>query len=242
MVTRPRSRGLRCSSSSKAAKPRRMFLDGSSRSTRTMTWSRGAGPQLLRAAPGARRGGHPLRRLDVQADGVVADVGHVTVRPQHAARAMVDPRAGQERLSGAQEVVGVALRLEADHVGRRQPLHDGGADARRDDLPQRRRRPGDVGEVADQRARPALPDEGRRQVQVVVVQHDARLRVVAGLGQRGAREGLVDGDVAVVPGAQRGGVDHRPAWAAPTSGAAGTRAADWRSRRRRRRTSVARPA
>ena len=175
-----------------------------------MTWSRGAGPQLLRAAPGARRGGDPPRRLHVQADGVVADMGHVPVRAQHPAGAVIDPRAGQERLRGAQEVVGVALRLEADHVGRRQPLHDGGADARRDDLPQRRRRPRDVGEVADQRARPALPDERRRQVQVVVVQHDARLRVVAGLGQRGPREGLVDRHVAVVPGAQRGGVDHRP--------------------------------
>ena len=79
---------------------------------------------------------------------------------------------------------------------------------------QRRRRPGNVGEVADDGARPA-PDEGRRQVQVVVVHHDARLRVVAGLGQRGARKCLVDGDVAVVPGAQRGGVDHRPAGQLP---------------------------
>ncbi len=64
--------------------------------------------------------------------------------------------------------------------------------------------------MAEDRAWAGAADRLGGEVQVIVVQHDARLSVAAGLGHDLAREGVVEGDVASVPGAHRGRVDDRP--------------------------------
>jgi hypothetical protein len=106
--------------------------------------------------------------------------------------------------------VGIAIGLEADDVVGEQPLGDALADRWRDRLPDRRRRHRDVREVADDRARPQAADRLGGAVQVVVVEHDPRPAVAAGLSDDCRSEGLVHGHVPTLPGAQGAGVDDRP--------------------------------
>src|SRR5581483_4580647 len=60
--------------------------------------------------------------------------------------------------------------------------------------------PGDVGEVEDGGFRQALSHVGGGQIEVVVLKHDVGSGAAAGCLDNGLGEGLVDADVAVVPG------------------------------------------
>ena len=99
----------------------------------------------------------------------------------------------------ALEALAPARRVEADDVVGEQALVDRAPDRLRKDAPVVGHRPRDVHEVRHQRVRSPLAHEPRRDVEVVVVEEDGRVRLALELGDDGVGERLVDGDVAVVP-------------------------------------------
>ena len=68
-------------------------------------------------------------------------------------------------------------------------------------------RPRDVHEVREQRIRPRLTHESRREIEVVVVEEDECIGLVVQLGNNRLRERLVDRGVPVRPGGVQGTVD-----------------------------------
>ena len=89
--------------------------------------------------------------------------------------------------------------MEADHVVREQAVVDRLPHRLRQDVPVIRLRPGDVDEVGEQRVGDPLTDETGREVQVVVVEKDRRVRVELQLLDDRIREALVDARIAFVP-------------------------------------------
>jgi hypothetical protein len=77
----------------------------------------------------------------------------------------------EEFLAAEEEVAGVALGVEADHVVAEQPAEQFVAHRRWEDAPRVGVRPGDVHEVVQDDVGTAAPHLGREQVEVVVVQH-----------------------------------------------------------------------
>ena len=67
-----------------------------------------------------------------------------------------------------------ALGVKADEIVRQQAVVHGPAHVRRQHAPAVEAHPGDVHEVRKSRVRTALPNESRREVQVVVVEEDRR--------------------------------------------------------------------
>jgi len=92
-----------------------------------------------------------------------------------------------------------AVGVEPDHVVREQPFVDGYAQLLRQRVPVVRLRPRDVHEVGGDHLRSSCADDARREVQVVVVEEDGRLRLPLELLERRCREPLVDGHVALPP-------------------------------------------
>ena len=132
------------------------------------------------------------------------------VAPADRATVAVDPGVAHEARHGVEEVVGVAVGLEADDVAAEQPLTDRAADALGQHLPDARRRPRDVVEVEDRGVRPQLTKLRGGQVQVVVLEeHDRALDALRRLDD-GFCERLVGGPVAVPPRVDQRTVDVRP--------------------------------
>ena len=102
-------------------------------------------------------------------------------------------------LAGAEKVATPALGVETDHVVGEQAVMERDANRGRQDPPVVRLRPGDVHEVRERRLRTARADEARRQVEVVVVKADSRIRLRFELRDDRVGEVGVDGDVALLP-------------------------------------------
>ena len=110
---------------------------------------------------------------------------------------------------GAQEVHAPAVCVEADHVVREQAVVDRLPHRPRQDVPVVRLRPRDVDEVGEQRVGDPLADETGREVQVVVVEEDRRVRVELQLLDDRIGEAVVHAGVAFVPCVLQRDVDRR---------------------------------
>ena len=107
----------------------------------------------------------------------------------------------QELLAGLQEAPHVPGRLESDDVAMAQGPADRGAHVFWEQQPVGWAGPWYVDEVADSRLGQRLSHVKRRQVQVVVMDHDVGWGgVVLGLRYNRVGERSVDGEVAVRPG------------------------------------------
>src|SRR5581483_1096619 len=113
---------------------------------------------------------------------------------------IVDVGVVQDSLAGVQEVAYVVAGLQPDDIGGAHALVDALAHEFGQDAPVVWAGPGDVGEVEDGGFRQALSHVGGGQIEVVVLQHDVGSGAAAGCFDNGLGEGLVDADVAVVPG------------------------------------------
>ena len=115
----------------------------------------------------------------------------------------------------ALEALAPARRVEADDVVGEQPLVDRAPDRLREDAPVVGHRPRDVHEVRHQRVGSLLAHERGRDVEVVVVEEDGRVRLPLQLGHDGVGEPLVDRDVALAPRVVKAVVDVGRAREAP---------------------------
>ena len=98
------------------------------------------------------------------------------------------------------EVAAVGLGVEADDVVRQQPFIKLVTDLGRQHSPGIRLRPRDVNEVVEKYIGPRLADDPRQRVEVVVVDHHDRVRLVGDLLDHGLREVIVDDLVAELEG------------------------------------------
>ena len=117
-------------------------------------------------------------------------------------------RPADDILTAAHEVLRPALRVERDDVVREQPVVHRAPHR----LGQHRPvgRPGDVHEVGEPRVRSRGTDECRREIEVVVVKEDGRVRVVVERADDRIGERSVDAFVALVPGSVKRTAELRP--------------------------------
>ena len=152
--------------------------------------------------------GEPGKAVGIDRDRIRRDADP-PVAPADRAPVTVDPGVAHEARDGVQELVGVAVGLEADDVAAQQPLADRAADALGQHLPDARRRPRDVVEVEDRGVGPQLTNERGGQVQVVVLEeHDRALHALRRLDD-GLRQRPVGGPVAIAPRVDQRTVDVR---------------------------------
>ena len=117
---------------------------------------------------------------------------------------------GAEHVDGAaQEGEPPAVRVEADDVVCEEPVVDREPHVRRQDPPVVGLRPRDVHEVRQHRVGRRLPDEPRREVEVVVVKKNGRVRLGLEFLEHGVGEALVDADVPLLPRVPHGVIDGR---------------------------------
>ena len=127
---------------------------------------------------------------------------------------MIDLRP-DDVLARAQEVAPPAVRMQAEYVVGQHALMDRNAQPRRQHVPVVGLRPWDVDEVCEQRVRTPFAHELRREVKVVVVQEDSRVRPEIELGDDRVRKALVHRCVAVEPRVAQSNVDVRRGGKAP---------------------------
>ncbi len=99
--------------------------------------------------------------------------------------------------------------MKAHDVVRQQPVVNRLANLRRQDLPVVRLGPRNVDEVGEGRVRGLLPDEPRRQVEVVVVEEHRRVGLRLELFEDSGGKPFIDLDVALLPGVAEPVVDCR---------------------------------
>ena len=212
-TTRPRRSGCRSRNRPNARKPRMTFFDGSVRSTRRTRNS--LRPSTICRSSSSTAG---LSFSSSNSSGSIPIGWLVTTvrRPScvTVARAVVDLGA-EQLLARAQEVPLPAGGVEADDVVREQALVHRAPQVLRQDVPVVGLRPRNVDEVRHDRVGPALPDQLRGEVQVVVVEEHRRVRLAVDLGGDGGGERLVHGQVAVEPRVVQAEVEVRRVREAP---------------------------
>src|SRR5581483_11529337 len=107
---------------------------------------------------------------------------------------------GDEAVGALEERAAPALGVEADDVVGEQPRVDRRGEIGRERIPGVRLLPRDVDEVGAQDVGALLPDERRREIEVVVVEEDRRLGLAVELLERRGGERLVHRHVAGVQG------------------------------------------
>ncbi len=191
MPTRPTASGDVSRRRSNASTPRTTFFDGSVRSTRSTI--RSGRPSSSRRSASSTGG---LDASSSNSCGSIEIGCAATVVRASAVRA--------QHLGGRlAEGVGPALGVEGDDVVRDEAGVDRPAHRLRQHAPAVGRRPRDVREVREERVAALVADDERSDVEVVVVEEDRRVRPLCELLEHRDGEGVVDRDVAVLPGAVR---------------------------------------
>ena len=127
--------------------------------------------------------------------------------PEDGSAVRLDPRVAHEAADRVQELGRVAIGLQPHDVRGEQPFADRPAHRLRQDLPDARRRPRNMGEVEDRRVRTALADAFRGEVEVVVLEQEHRSFGARRRLHRGVREQPVRGLVTRAPGVHDAPVD-----------------------------------
>ena len=205
-----------------------MFFDGSVRSTRRTSCSGRRADERRLPLEHRRILAQPVELRRVDADRMRDDARRAAAvldRPGLP----VDARAEQP-LRREQERAPPAVGVEADDVVREQPLVHGDPQLRRQRVPVVRLRPRDVDEVRRHDAGPRLPDERRREVEVVVVEEHRRVGLALELLERRRGERLVDRHVARRSRPRAAPARSRERSPGPRGSAAGTRESGSRGR------------
>ena len=108
---------------------------------------------------------------------------------------------------GIEEVLSPPLGVERDDVVREHAVVNRVADVLWEHVPVVRLRPRHMCEVHERRVRHCVPDEPRCEIEVIVVEEDGRVRLIVELLEDCSRKTRVDGDVPLVPGRVKSGVD-----------------------------------